>query len=73
MMFCEHRFLEVLGDNPLGTGEIAEKVGCDYRTAYIRLKQLLVDGKIRGKKMNRQAWMWWRDEPRMVQGVRAIS
>lgn len=40
------------------TSEIADRVGCKYRTAYERLGQLEEDGRIRSKMVgNSLVWM----------------
>ena len=40
-----------------GTTKIAEEVGCDRRTAYVRLKELQNDGVVKGQKIgNSLAW-----------------
>lgn len=34
-----------------GTAEIADAVGCDRRTAYVRLRKLEEDGRVRSRKI----------------------
>lgn len=40
-----------------GTVEIAERVGCDRRTAYLRLTELEERGEISGEKIG-NAYLW---------------
>jgi predicted transcriptional regulator len=48
--------LEELG--PAGTTEIAEHIGCDRRTAYIKLQSLEQDGVVESQKVgNALLWM----------------
>jgi predicted transcriptional regulator len=45
-------FLEALDElGPSGTTDISEYVGCDRRTAYLKLKSLEEEGKVRGRKV----------------------
>ncbi|WP_311174160.1 transcriptional regulator [Halobellus ordinarius] len=45
-------FLEALSEKgPSGTSDISNYVGCDRRTAYLKLKALEEDGKIRSQKV----------------------
>lgn len=44
-------------DAMAGTSEIADKVGCTHRTAYLRLQSLESEGKIKGTKVgNSLVW-----------------
>jgi hypothetical protein len=45
-------FLEALAElGPSGTTDISDYVGCDRRTAYLKLKSIEEDGEIRSKKV----------------------
>lgn len=47
--------LEELG--PAGTTDVSNKVGCDRRTAYLKLQQLEEDGVIQSRKVG-NALLW---------------
>lgn len=38
--FGDDEFTTALSTEPLGTQEVADRVGCEYRTAYDRLKRM---------------------------------
>ncbi len=45
-------FLEALAElGPSGTTDISEYVGCDRRTAYLKLKSLENEGEVRSRKV----------------------
>ena len=45
-------FLEVLAEHgPSGTTDIADFVGCDRRTAYLKLKSLEKEGEVQSQKV----------------------
>lgn len=49
--------LELL-DGTAGTQEIADEVGCSYRTAHAKLTELEEDGKIASRKVgNAKLWL----------------
>lgn len=51
-------FLEALAKHgPSGTTDISKYVGCDRRTAYLKLKSLEEDGEIRSQKVG-NALLW---------------
>lgn len=55
-------FLEALAERgPSGTTEIADYVGCDRRTAYLKLKTLEEEGEIKSRKVG-NSLLWERDE-----------
>jgi len=55
-------FLEALADlGPSGTTDISDYVGCDRRTAYLKLKSIEEDGEIRSKKVG-NSLLWELDE-----------
>lgn len=47
--------VQVIG--PAGTTDIAEEVGCDRRTAYLKLSELKEDGEIESQKVG-NALLW---------------
>lgn len=47
--------LEEIG--PAGTTEIAEQIGCDRRTAYLKLQSLEEDGDVESRKVG-NALLW---------------
>lgn len=49
------RVLEKLGG--AGTTDIAEQVGCDRRTAYLKLQSLEEDGDVKSQKVG-NALLW---------------
>lgn len=50
--FSDRDFLDALVDSGSGTTtEIAEAVGCEYRTAYARLGDLDDDGRVSSRKV----------------------
>lgn len=51
--------LEKIG--PAGTTEIAEHIGCDRRTAYLKLQSLEADGEIKSQKVG-NALLWMQKE-----------
>jgi hypothetical protein len=49
-------------DHPLGTIEIAEKLGVSRKVAEVRLFNLMSEGKISGRKFSsgrHGVWVWW--------------
>ena len=55
-------FLEALAElGPSGTTDISDYVGCDRRTAYLKLKSIEEDGEIRSKKVG-NSLLWELDE-----------
>ena len=55
-------FLEALVElGPSGTTDISDYVGCDRRTAYLKLKSIEEDGEIRSKKVG-NSLLWELDE-----------
>ncbi|MUV85329.1 transcriptional regulator [Natronomonas sp. CBA1123] len=51
-------FLNALEElNSAGTSEIAESVGCDRRTAYLKLQSLEEEGKVQSRKVG-NALLW---------------
>lgn len=62
--FSDEDFLDAVraGDLP-STSEIADTVGCKYRTAYDRLNQLKDDDELASKKVgNSLVWMLAEDD-----------
>lgn len=51
--YPDSAFLEAIEDGHKGTGEIAEYVGCERRTADYRLKQLREDGQVMSETIGR--------------------
>lgn len=55
-------FLEALAElGPSGTTDISDYVGCDRRTAYLKLKSLEEEGEVRSRKVG-NSLLWERDE-----------
>jgi predicted transcriptional regulator len=55
-------FLEALAElGPSGTTDIADYVGCDRRTAYLKLKSLENKNKIKSKKVG-SSLLWELDD-----------
>ncbi|QDX41177.1 transcriptional regulator [Salarchaeum sp. JOR-1] len=55
-------FLEALSEiGPSGTTDISDHIGCDRRTAYLKLKSLEEEGKVRSKKVG-NSLLWELDE-----------
>lgn len=48
--FGDGEFTSVLTGEPLGTQEVADRVGCEYRTAYDRLKRMEESGSVTSRK-----------------------
>lgn len=60
--YPQQDFLEALGElGPSGTTDIAEYVGCDRRTAYLKLKSLEDEEKIRSNKVG-NSLLWEIDD-----------
>ncbi len=62
-MYCSLEILDILTAAPMGTGEVAKKLGCQHQTALRRLHKLLDDGRIEGKKLRpckAGEWVWYR-------------
>jgi hypothetical protein len=57
--FADADFLDAVGDRELPTtSDIADAVGCKYRTAYERLNRLEDEGAVASKKVgNSLVWM----------------
>jgi DNA-binding MarR family transcriptional regulator len=56
------KFLEALSElGPSGTTDISDYIGCDRRTAYLKLKTLEEEGEIRSRKVG-NSLLWERDE-----------
>jgi len=56
--YSDQDFLDAVQDsNGGGTTEVAETVGCDRRTAYLRLKQLEEAGKVTSREVG-NAFLW---------------
>lgn len=55
-------FLDALSElGPSGTTDISSYIGCDRRTAYLKLKTLEEEGKIRSRKVG-NSLLWERAE-----------
>lgn len=55
-------FLEALTDlGPSGTTDISDYIGCNRRTAYLKLKSLEEDGEVRSRKVG-NSLLWELDE-----------
>jgi DNA-binding MarR family transcriptional regulator len=55
-------FLAALSElGPSGTTDISDYIGCDRRTAYLKLKTLEEEGEIRSRKVG-NSLLWERDE-----------
>ena len=55
-------FLEALAElGPSGTTDISDYVGCDRRTAYLKLKSIEEAGEIRSNKVG-NSLLWELDE-----------
>ncbi len=51
-------FIEALEEiSPAGTTDVADKVGCDRRTAYLKLQKLKEDGAVQSQKVG-NALLW---------------
>ena len=60
--YPRQEFLEALTElGPSGTTDISDYVGCDRRTAYLKLKSLEEEGKVRGKKIG-SSLLWEQTE-----------
>ncbi|MFC6720299.1 transcriptional regulator [Halobacteriaceae bacterium SHR40] len=56
--YPETDFLEALDEiGPAGTTDISDHVGCDRRTAYLKLKSLEKDNEVRSQKVG-NALLW---------------
>ncbi len=56
------KFLGALAElGSSGTTDIAEQVGCDRRTAYLKLKSLEENGEVRSQKVG-TSLLWELDE-----------
>ena len=52
--YSEEEFIEALKENePAGTSEIADTIGCHHKSAYKRLKQLEERGVVSSKQVGR--------------------
>jgi DNA-binding MarR family transcriptional regulator len=55
-------FLDALAElGPSGTTDISDYIGCDRRTAYLKLKSLEEEGKVRSKKIG-SSLLWEQTE-----------
>ena len=55
-------FLEAIAElGPSGTTDISDYVGCDRRTAYLKLKSLEEEGKITSREVGK-ALLWEQNE-----------
>ncbi len=59
--FSDRDFLGELSEDPTTTSEVADAVGCNYQTAYVRLKSLRDDGRADSEKYARTL-VWTVDE-----------
>ncbi len=59
-MYCEHKFLDVLGetDNELTTRQVCNIIGCGVQHGLNMLKKLKDDGKIEGRQLATKAFLW---------------
>ena len=56
--YPEQDFLEALAElGPTGTTDVSDHIGCDRRTAYLKLKSLEKGGKVRSQKVG-HALLW---------------
>jgi hypothetical protein len=56
--YPEQKFLQAVEElDSAGTSDIAEYVGCDRRTAYLKLTSLEQDGKLESDKIG-NALLW---------------
>lgn len=55
-------FLNALAElGPSGTTDISDYIGCDRRTAYLKLKSLEEEGKVRSEKIG-SSLLWEQTE-----------
>ncbi len=60
--YPQKAFLDALDElGPTGTTDVSEYVGCDRRTAYLKLQSLEEDGKITSRKVG-NALLWELDD-----------
>lgn len=60
-MFDDDEIIMILSDNGMTTIEVANLLGCHYRTAYTRLKTMERDQKIQAK-IRGHNWIWLKYE-----------
>lgn len=49
--FTDEDFLEAVGEDGASTSDVAEAVGCKYRTAYARLTDLREEGRVTSREV----------------------
>ena len=60
--YPSQEFLDALAElGPSGTTDISDYIGCDRRTAYLKLKSLEEEGKVRRKKVG-SSLLWEQTE-----------
>ena len=60
--YPSQEFLDALAElGPSGTTDISDYIGCDRRTAYLKLKSLEEEGKVRSKKVG-SSLLWEQTE-----------
>jgi len=60
--YPSQEFLDALAElGPSGTTDISDYIGCDRRTAYLKLKSLEEEGKVRSKKIG-NSLLWEQTE-----------
>lgn len=60
--YPSQEFLDALAElGPSGTTDISDYIGCDRRTAYLKLKSLEEEGKVRSKKIG-SSLLWEQTE-----------
>lgn len=56
--FRDRDFLRALENNSMTTSEVADAVGCEYRTAYARLRDLIDEGHVSSREIGNS--LLWR-------------
>lgn len=60
--YPSQKFLDALDElGPSGTTDISDYIGCDRRTAYLKLKSLEEEGKVSSKKIG-NSLLWEQTE-----------
>jgi predicted transcriptional regulator len=60
--YSPQEFLEALAElGPSGTTDISDYVGCDRRTAYLKLKSLEEENEVKSKKVG-NSLLWEPDD-----------
>lgn len=49
--FTDEDFLDAVGEDGASTSDVAEKVGCKYRTAYARLTDLRDEERVASREV----------------------